>query len=567
MIKHVGPISGVATHVDQLVATAGYDNRLILWTTDRVPLAAGVHDHLANQCAFSPDGKLLASASSDYTARLWSIPSLRLTAVFDGHSDDVEMVSFDSTGSFVATCSRDRTLAVFDLGGRLLSRLEGHSDDVISVGWDAESGHVLSSSDDGTIKRWNPLTGALIESIDLQGVQTDTIAITERGTIFAGNDDGEIIRINGDTERVTAHRAGIKRLIYSEAAKLLASMSYDRAVIFWKVMEDQSLQEFIRTVLPPIVWPRSGAFLGRSKLVLGTFGSTFAYFDLCDQSWTSSEIERSIALNAVARGPDGIYTVGDAGVVYLDDSPVSSTGSLCNFLLPIGDQVLTGGQMGCVFDARTGRSLHQHRSPLNCGAVFTRHGVAHAIIGSYTGEGLVFRHGQSGAEFITAVALHRNAVKGIACSDREIFSVCATGAAAFHSVEDFRPLTEIAQAHDRIANGCAHVQDNIFASVSRDLKLRLWCGEKAEVVATPHRNSIKCLAASRCGRWVATGGYAGQVTVYDRPAAQWCYVDRPTTSGISSLCDGGTPGVFLASSYDGHMYRISVSPSAQQQLA
>jgi toxoflavin biosynthesis protein ToxC len=567
VIKHIGPISGVATYGDHLVATAGYDNRLILWDGERRPLAAGVHDHLANQCSFSPDGKFLASASSDYTARLWAVPSLRLKAVFDCHSDDVEMVSFDPTGNFVATCSRDRTLAIFDLGGRLLSRLRGHADDVISVGWDAGSGHVVSSSDDGTIKRWNPLTGGLVESIDLQGVQTDTLAITELGTIFAGNDDGEIIRINPQTTRVKAHSAGVKRLIYSQTAKLLASMSYDRSVIFWKVKTDQSLQELRRTVLPPIVWPRSGAFLGTSRLVLGTFGSTYAYFDISDGSWTLGDIENSIALNAVARGRDGIYSVGDAGVVHLSGSPISSAHSLCNFLLPFGDLILTGGQMGCVFDARTGRTLYQHRSPLNCGAVFTKDGVLHAIIGSYTGEGLIFRETPQGAEFVTAITLHHNAVKGVACSKQEVFSVCATGAAALHSLEDFRLLREIPAAHTRIANGCVHVRDDVFASIGRDLKLRIWKDGKQEVVSTPHKNSIKCLACSPCGRWIATGSYAGLIAVYDRSIEQWCHVSRPTAAGISSLCEGGESGAFLASSYDGHVYRISATPSALQQVA
>src|SRR5262245_54235283 len=68
MLKHTGPISGVATCGDQFVATAGYDNRVILWNgATGAPLARGFHDHLANQCQFSPCGKYLLSASSDYS--------------------------------------------------------------------------------------------------------------------------------------------------------------------------------------------------------------------------------------------------------------------------------------------------------------------------------------------------------------------------------------------------------------------------------------------------------------------------------------------------------------------
>lgn len=55
-------------------------------------------------------------------------------------------------------------------------------------------------------------------------------------------------------------------------------------------------------------------------------------------------------------------------VFFLIGRPIAELGSLCNFLLPFGDVVLTGGQLGIVFDAISGKRIHQHRSPLNCGA-------------------------------------------------------------------------------------------------------------------------------------------------------------------------------------------------------
>jgi WD40 repeat protein len=92
-----------------------------------------LHDHLANQCAFNASGTLLVSASSDYTARVWEIPSLRLKSVLVGHDDDIEMAAFSPDGQTIATCSRDHTIRLFDLSGQTRKILTGHEADVISV--------------------------------------------------------------------------------------------------------------------------------------------------------------------------------------------------------------------------------------------------------------------------------------------------------------------------------------------------------------------------------------------------------------------------------------------------
>ena len=132
MIEHEGPISGIATFGDRLVATAGYDNQIILWDSrERRALARGCHDHLVNQCEFSADGKWLVSSSSDCSARLWSVGDMRLAALLTGHDDDVEGVAFDPAGERIATTSRDHSLIIFDRRGRILRRLTGHRSDVL----------------------------------------------------------------------------------------------------------------------------------------------------------------------------------------------------------------------------------------------------------------------------------------------------------------------------------------------------------------------------------------------------------------------------------------------------
>lgn len=183
-MEHIGPISGV-TYKNGLVATAGYDNQVILWNhADRTAIARGVHDHLANQCVFNPDASLLASASSDYSVRIWSLPTMRLQAVLIGHTDDVEMVAFSPDGTKLATCSRDHTVRIWSVEGGSLVCCNGHQDDVISVTWTADGKEVLSSSDDGTVRRWEASTGHEIGLLDAEGVQTDALATRVKVSYF-----------------------------------------------------------------------------------------------------------------------------------------------------------------------------------------------------------------------------------------------------------------------------------------------------------------------------------------------------------------------------------------------
>ena len=150
-MRHNGPISGVATSANY-VATAGYDNQIILWNSrDKVALARGLHDHLANRCEISKDERFLVSASSDYTARLWELPSMRLVAVYNGHSDDVEMARISPCQTKVATTSQDGRVRIFSLLGDLLVSFPGHDGCSSACAWSADGSRVVSSGDEGLL--------------------------------------------------------------------------------------------------------------------------------------------------------------------------------------------------------------------------------------------------------------------------------------------------------------------------------------------------------------------------------------------------------------------------------
>ena len=559
MILHKSPISGIATFGNKYLATAGYDNTVILWDSNKKQsIARGCHDHLVNQCTFSKDGKLLATSSSDFSVRLWSVPSMKLVTLLIGHVDDVEGLSFNMDKQLIATCSRDKTIKLFKFTGELVNTLEGHTEDVISVEWMHGTDLLISSSDDGTVKFWNSETGKIVKDLSFNNVETDTIALTSDGVIFAGNDEGEIVLIKMDEDpiMIPCHEAGIKRLVFSETMNKLISLSYDRSFKVWNYI-DGSLVLKSTHIFENIVWPRSAAFLNEKEIVFASFGDRYAHFDLENTKWLNNNINPTNGINSVCEFKNDKYTIGDAGYVRKNGKVITKLGSLCNFITPFGETLVSGGQTGEIFNALTGKVITQHKSPLNCGKQFLSNGKRKMAVGSYTGEVIILTEDENGNPVYECdVKFQENAIKGLDVSDKYIFSVCATGNAAFHNKETFDKVNFVKDGHNQIANDCVYLKDDTFASISRDLCLRLWSIENVELFKTQHKNSIKCVSSDEKGDFLMLGDYTGHISIFDTEKKMFVNYLRLSDFGISNISYDKENDVFLASSYNGRVYVV-----------
>src|SRR5262249_6018919 len=122
------------------------------------------HARYVYSVAFSPNGRTLASASADYTVKLWNVQEGKETNNFDGHTNIVNAVAFSPNGKMLASASADRTVRLLSASPSSRNRpqdlpqialLNGHKDNVLSVAFSPDGNTLASASADNTIKLWN----------------------------------------------------------------------------------------------------------------------------------------------------------------------------------------------------------------------------------------------------------------------------------------------------------------------------------------------------------------------------------------------------------------------------
>jgi WD40 repeat protein len=77
------------------------------------------HTSGVNSVAFSPDGKLLASGSTDWTIKLWEVATGSPVRTLYGHTWVVNSVAFSPDGRLLASSSSDDTIKLWDISDLL----------------------------------------------------------------------------------------------------------------------------------------------------------------------------------------------------------------------------------------------------------------------------------------------------------------------------------------------------------------------------------------------------------------------------------------------------------------
>ena len=182
----------------KMLASAGSEGTIRLWDIETGQYRTILKEHATiSSVVFSPDGKTLASGDWRNNILLWDVDTGKHLTTFKGHMDRVWDLAFSPDGKTLASAGWDNKILLWDVGtGSVRHTLTEHEWLVMSVAFSPDGEILASGSYDKTIRLWDANTGNLRATLLGHEDSVGTVVFSPDGkTLVSGSYDDETIRV------------------------------------------------------------------------------------------------------------------------------------------------------------------------------------------------------------------------------------------------------------------------------------------------------------------------------------------------------------------------------------
>jgi WD40 repeat protein/tetratricopeptide (TPR) repeat protein len=539
---------------------------------------------------FSPDGRKLATASLDRTARLWDAATGEPLGPALEHSHFVYSVAFSPDGRSVVTGCRDRAARLWDVAtGRRFGPPMNHNAMISSVAFSPDAKTILTGSFDSTARRWDSATGQPLGQPIVHPAEVYSLAFSANGKMFATGGKDRTARLwDAATGRPIGqpfvHSSAVRALAFSPDGKTLVTGG-DRKAQSWDVATGQSTGRSLEH--QGIVWGMAFSPDGQSILTACTDSLARLWIHANSQPIGRLFDHEIKAAVGVMISPGGeTFTIRDLyGTIRRRDlksgrlaGPALALKSDIYIwaLSPDGRTLATGGggdYTARTWDAATGRPL---AGPIAHSATVTAvkfsPDAKRIFIGAIDGTARLWD--ASDGRPLGPPIRHSMRISGVAFSpDGKTVLTCGgdkTG--RLWDAETGRSLGPPLALASNIWTAAFSPDGRTIATGSWDHTVRLWDAATGRPLGPPleYPDQISSVAFSPDGRWLLAGSTMGAARLWDVATGQ--PIGPPLSPTSRGHDNAGTDvaiardGTFLLTSSDGTTRRWELPPALPDDL-
>lgn len=214
-----------------------------------------------------------------------------------GHEETVTKVRFTPDGTKLVSCSKDKTVRIWDVRtGLQLHVLRGHTDRVLGLAISPDGKWIASAGEDSTVRIWETRTGHPQMCLTGSAI-IDCVAFSPDGQMVACGDRKGKLRIwrssdGREVRMVLASKAEIREVAFSLDGRLIATVHSDRTILLWEAGTGRALKTMR---LPPKDEVFAGISMNYLQLVLGSKGRRLFAATQPESKNLSWDLERETA--------------------------------------------------------------------------------------------------------------------------------------------------------------------------------------------------------------------------------------------------------------------------------